>query len=153
MPALSLFSYAGAEVGPLVRLTRGLESGRVVWWLAEEVRYVAHTRSGDLAFDLPVGAATDGCSTPAGLRWLVPPVSFRTFLPAALHDSLWSGRQAQRAAGLAPSYRRELIDWIFREALLGEGVAPAVAWALWAAVRLQAWWTGDRDPRLSSPPA
>lgn len=138
------FAYAGEEVGIGVVLTRGLQQGRVVWRLAEDVVYELHLRDGQaLRFLLPAGAATDGASVPCWFTWLVRVVEYPTFLPSALHDHLFDQHQAQKAAGTPPSWSRADVDHLFREALRSEGVGRPKRWAMWAAVRLQAWWTRD----------
>ena len=137
------FAYAGAEVGIGVVLTKASEQGRVLWRLAEPVVYELQLKDGQvLRFELPAGAATDGASVPCWLTWLVKVVEYPTFLPSALHDHLWDQHQAEKAASAPPSWSRASTSITYSERRCGRrALGRPKRWAMWSAVRLQAWWT------------
>ena len=127
--------------GPIdVRMTRSNEHGRPVWRLLSPLVYHVGFEGSPDVVEVPAGFGTDGVSVPLPFAWLVPVLEHSTFRPACVHDFLWTQHQAGRASGRS---RRE-IDAILLEALLVMRVPRFKAYLMWAAVRLQAIWSGDR---------
>lgn len=120
----------------IVEVTQGQRMGRGLVTLCRSFAYaVGELGSGDLV-RVPVGFETDFASVPRWGRWLLAPFD-RSAKAAVVHDFLlWQ----------EPPHRRPRaeIDAIFLEALAVLEVRPWKRRLMWAAVRLQAWMTGDR---------
>jgi hypothetical protein len=110
-------------------------SGRL-FELLEPLRWEVGQVGSGLFVHVPAGTVTDGVSSPRLLWWIVPPVASPVTRAAWLHDYL-----LQRYRSDAPHvsvFTRSAIDQEFRLACLACGASLALAWACWAAVRLNA---------------
>ena len=129
------------------------------WRLVEPIRYEVGSEGSGVVIEVPAGTETDGATIPAALRLML--AVWGTYGRAAcIHDYLYSilrdgqlwtsdvyGRDVIHPAfqGLGPigcsmleypSWARRWADQEFYLAMRACGTRPALAWIIWATVRL-----------------
>jgi len=90
-----------------------------------------------MRYRVPVGAQTDGASTPAALWPILPPFG-GYWLAAVLHDAAYRGTLEimERDGGWAPAgLSREQADLLLLEAMIALDVPEATRFAIYEGVR------------------
>jgi hypothetical protein len=109
-----------------------IEPGRQ-WRLIQPIIYEAGAKGSGRVITVPAGMETDGASIPALLRIFMA-VWGSYGRAAALHDY---GYRCLRLGDPHPEMpTRRICDQEFHTAMLACGTSPALAWLMWAAVRL-----------------
>jgi len=134
-----------SRLDPAIRpiLKDGLPDGRNVLFLEP----VAFVRSADMArFQIPVGATTDGASTPALLWPGIPPFGVH-WLPCCLHDGAYR-RYLQRLDGtvwVPAGLTRAESDALLFEAMGCFLVNPTIRALIYEGVRIGGQAAFDQD--------
>ena len=103
------------------------------WRLIDPIRFEAGAKGSGVWIEVPSGFLTDGATIPPALRVFLA-VWGSYGRAAALHDYLYACLRAGRPHPVAPN--RLAADAEFHLAMKACGTRPALAWAMWAAVRL-----------------
>lgn len=117
-----------------VEVTQGEREGRGEAMLLAPFSYHVGELGSDDVIVVPSGFVTDFASIPWFARWLFAPFD-KSAKAAVVHDWL---------LGFPRTRSRREIDRIFREAMCVLDVRPWRCWVMWAAVRVEALWTGDK---------
>lgn len=131
------------------------------WRLAQPIRYEAGAEGSGRVIVVPAGFETDGATIPAGLRIMLA-VWGSYGRAAAMHDYLYSIHRYGKlwttdqngvddvhpaydascikhigaSMEILSSYAREWADAEFHRAMIACGTSRALAWIIWACVRL-----------------
>lgn len=131
------------------------------WRLAQPIRYEAGAKGSGKVITVPAGFETDGATIPAALRTMLA-VWGSYGRAACLHDYLysiarsgqlwgcdvnggdtvhpafagWDGLYGGLPQDILTSFAREWADDEFHRAMIACGTSRALAWVIWAAVRL-----------------